>query len=237
MSFFVTAITVNWGRGYEPGEFKANVQRVMRFADRREHVVIFVQELDEEPDLGKEHAVFNSMLEPGTKKIFWRSHEPIILSPDFKVLDRWRVKTMGSGKEIGGPRGTGPARYGVYGVVSLHGLKFGLGNTHPHRRMPGEPRVVLARERGETIWGQGLQKVRRSHGGIPGIWGADFNEIITPKFVPMEHVAKDRGLDHLHYWNHTAGNVFLALKDKGSLNGTIDPHDPLWARFELKKVA
>lgn len=236
MSFYLTAVTVNWGRHYDPGEFKANVQKVLRFTSRSEHVVIFVQELDEEPDRGHEHFVFNSMLEPGTKKVFWRSHEPIILSPDFRILDRARVKTMGSGQEIGGPVGTGPARYGVGCVASYDGIVFGLGNTHPHRRMPGHPRVELARAHGENTWASFLTEIRSSRGGIPGIWGADMNETTTPKYVNLERVAKDRGLDHLHFWNHPLANSRIILKDKGSLNGTIDPHDPLWARFKMEKV-
>jgi hypothetical protein len=234
--FYLTAVTVNWGRKYDPGVFKRNVANVLRFTNKREHVVIFVQELDEEPDPAKEHKVFNSMLEPGTKKVFWRSHEPIILSPDFRVFDRRRVLTMGSGEEIGGPVGTGPRRYGVGCVAEYEGIRFALGNTHPHRRMPGHLRVELARRAGENIFGDMLRRYRRSHGGIPGIWGADFNDPVIPDFVAMERVAKDRGLDHLHYWNHAAGTSRITLKDKGSLNGTIDPHDPLWARFLMEKV-
>lgn len=226
--FYVTAITVNWGRGYDPGVFRRNVMRVMKFADKREHVVILPQELDEEPDPAREHPVFNSMLEPGTKKVFWNSREPIILSPDFKVNRRRRIITMGSGEEIGGPNGTGPRRYAVTCVSEFEGVELGWGNTHPHRRMPGHPRVEKARSVGENIFANELQAMYSK--GISGIWGGDMNDPIVPKLVSNERVAIRKGLDHLRYWEHPRG-AHLKVVDQGTLNGTIDPHDPLWARF------
>jgi hypothetical protein len=234
--FALTAVTVNWGRGYRPGEFKRNVQRVLKFTEDREHVVLFVQELDEEPDPAHEHAVFNSMLEPGTNKVFWRSREPIILSPSFEVNRRRRVQTMGSGKDIRGPVGTGPARYAVTCVGELYGIKLGFGNTHPHRRMPEYPRVTLARSIGEDIFSESLQSVRDSNGGISGIWGADMNDTLVPKMVPGEKEAVHRGLDHMRFWNHPKG-AHIEVRDKGTLNGTIDPHDPLWTRFIVERRA
>jgi hypothetical protein len=231
--FIVTVICVNWGRGYEPGEFKENVLRVMKIVDRREHCVILPQELDEEPDPAKEHKVLNSMLEPGTKKVFWRSHEPIILSPDFKIHRRRRRLTMGSGKEIGGPEGTGPRRYAVTCASEYKGIYLGWGNTHPHRRMPGHRRVEDARIQGEDIFSQELSALRRWNGGMSGIWAADMNDTIVPQLVPNEKVAIRRGLDHMRYWEHPKG-ASLTLIDKGTLNGTIDNHDPLWARFRVE---
>lgn len=228
--FYVTVVCVNWGRGYGPGVFKENVLRVMKHTRRREHVIILPQELDEEPDPANEHKVFGSMLEPGTRKVFWRSREPLILSPDFNISRRRRVLTMGSGEEIGGPRGTGPRRYAVTCVAELEGIRFGVGNTHPHRRMPGHDRVMRARDRGERIFSNELKLLRASNGGIPGIWGADMNDTLVPALVAKERVAVRRGLDHLRYWQHPNGAKFK-LVDRGTLNGTIDPHDPLWARF------
>jgi hypothetical protein len=233
--FYITAVCVNWGRKYDPGVFKRNVMRVMRHVDGLEHVVILPQELDEEPDPANEHRVFNSMLEPGTHKVFWKSREPIILSPAFKVHRRRRVLTMGSGEDIDPQlKNIGPKRYGVTCVAEYQGVYFGLGNTHPHRRMPDLPKVMRARDRGEEIFSQALRECRQSYGGIPGIWGADMNDTLVPKLVPNEKVGARRGLDHLRYWNHPKAEYRLKLVDRGSLKGTIDPHDPLWARFAVK---
>jgi hypothetical protein len=228
--FFVTAVSVNWGRGYEARQFKHDLLNVMRFVDNREHVILFPQELDEEPDLSKEHNELDAVLEPGTKKIFWNSHEPIIVSPTFRVVNRRRVVTMGAGKELDKKfDGVGPRRYGVTAVVELEGIRLGLGNTHPHRNID-DPLIRDARTAGLGIWAEELRRVKRSNGGISGIWGADMNAKGLPKLVGGEKVAIDKGLDHLHYWQHHNG-AKLTLMEKGSLNGTIDPHDPLWARF------
>jgi hypothetical protein len=204
----------------------------MKFTDGREHVILLPQELDEEPDPANEHAVFGSMLEPGSKKVFWRTREPIILSPSFKARRRRRVLTMGSGQEIGGPDGTGPRRHAVTCVGAYKGVLLGVGNTHPHRSL-SNPRVVRAREHGQDVFSQELRGVRRSHGGISGLWGADMNDRTVPKMVPGEKVAISRGLDHLRYWEHSNG-ASMRLLDAGTLNGTIDPHDPLWARWRVE---
>lgn len=232
--FYVCVVCVNWGRGYDPGEFKANVLRVMKFTRRWEHVVILPQELDEEPDPAKEHKEFGSMLEPGTKKVFWRSHEPIVLSRDFKVSRRRRVLTMGSGQEIDPDfENVGPRRYAVTCVSHYRGIDLGWGNTHPHRRGLN-PKVEQARVKGEWVFSDELQGVRRSNGGISGFWGADMNDDWVPRLVTGESVAISRGLDHLRYWEHPNGATITIL-DKGSLNGTIDPHDPLWCRALIEE--
>lgn len=231
-TFALTAVCVNWGRGYDPGEFRRNVNKVLTFVDGHEHVALLVQELDEEPDPAHEHAVFNSMLEPGSKKVWWRSREPIILSPGARAWRRRRVLTMGSGQDIGAPDGTGPARHAVTCVAKIEGVLLGVGNTHPHRSLE-HPRVIRAREHGQEVFSQELRGVRRSHGGISGIWGADMNDRSVPKLVPGEKVAISRGLDHLRYWEHAEG-ARMKLLDTGTLNGTIDPHDPLWARWLVR---
>lgn len=230
--FWLTAVTVNWGRGYDPGEFKANVLKVMRLVDRWEHAVILPQEVDEEPDPAHEHDRLDSMLEPGTKKVFWRTREPILLSPDFRVLRARRALTMGSGEEIGGPHGTGPRRYAVTCVAAYRDVRLGFGNTHPHRRGL-TAKVEDAREAGLRVFQNELNGVRQSGGGTSGIWGADMNDTYVRRMVVGERIAMERGLDHLRFWNHPHG-ARLTLVDQGSLNGTIDPHDPLWARFKVR---
>lgn len=231
-SFALTVVCVNWGRGYGPGVFKRNVQRVMKFVDGREHVMLLVQELDEEPDPAHEHKVFGSMLEPGTKKVFWRTREPIILSPAFRADRRRRRLTMGSGQEIGAPDGTGPRRHAVSCVAKFEGARVGAGNTHPHRDLPNV-KVRQARGEGLEIFSDEMRGVRESGGGTSGVWGGDMNDRFVPKLVPGEKVAISRGLDHIRYWNHPNG-VRLTLTDTGSLRGTIDPHDPIYARFMVR---
>lgn len=231
-SFHLTVVCVNWGRNYGPGEFKRNVQRVMKFVDGREHIMLLVQELNEEPDPANEHKVFGSTLEPGTKKVFWRTREPIILSPAFRAQRRRRVVTMGSGQEIGGPRGTGPRRHAVSCVGVFEGVRVGAGNTHPHRNLP-HPKVRRARSQGLEVFSDEMRGVRASGGGTSGVWGGDMNDRNVPKLVPGEKVAISRGLDHIRYWNHPDG-ARLILAATGSLRGTIDPHDPIWARFKVR---
>lgn len=227
--FWLTAVSVNWGRGYEPGEFRRNVETVLEFTDGRENVVILPQELDEEPDPANEHERFASMLEEGTTRVHWSTREPIILSPSFEVVHRARVKTMGSGLEIGGPTGTGPARYVTTCIAKVEGIHLAFANTHPHRDMDNE-KVQAAREDGQRVLAGELLQNRAYAGGTSGVWGADMNDRHVPRLVPGEKVAEQKGLDHLRYWQHPQG-ARLELVAHGSLNGTIDPHDPIWARF------
>lgn len=228
--FWLTVVCVNWGRDYKPGVFRSNVLTVLRAVEDAEHVVILPQEVDEEPDPAHEHRELESLLAPGTKKVYWPTREPIILSPGFTVVDRWRRRTMGSGLEIGGPPKTGPARYAVTCVVELEGIRLGFGNTHPHRNMPTSPRVQAAREKGQGIFADALLDVYDFDGGTSTIWGADLNDLHVPKLLPREKVAHHQGVDHLRYAVHPDG-ARIELKEHDALVGTIDDHDPIWARF------
>jgi hypothetical protein len=145
-------VTVNWGRGYDPGEFRRNVLNVTRFAGEFDHVVLLVQELDEN-DAAPEHPIFASCLEPGTKTAGWRTHEPIALSPGFGVSRRRVVETMAAGLELRppAPKGTGPTRHSVTCVAKIGDIELGFGNTHPHRNMPNKT-VQAARRRGERVF-------------------------------------------------------------------------------------
>lgn len=191
--FWLTVVCVNWGRGYDPGEFKANVLNVLEFTEGREHVVILAQEIDEEPDPANERRRFRTMLEPGTHRIGWQTREPIVLSPPFDVRRERAVMTMDQGGAIGAPKGTGPRRFAVSCIGGVDGLEVGFGNTHPHRRM-SHPKVVGARARGRVVFKQQMTSLYRAR---------------------------------------TAGGAHLELLSTGHLNGTIDPHDPLWARFHV----
>lgn len=145
-------ISVNWGRGYDPGEFKRNVLNVVRFAGDFDHVVILVQELDE-ADAAPEHEIFGAMLEKGTKKCGWKTYEPIILSPDFKLSHCRVVVTMKAGLELNppAPKGTGPTRHAVTCLAKFGDIELGFGNTHPHRNTSNKS-VQAARRRGERVF-------------------------------------------------------------------------------------
>jgi hypothetical protein len=129
-------ITVNWGRGYDPGEFRDNVLRVTKFAGQYDHVILLVQELDED-DRDPEHSVFASCLVPKTRKVGWSTHEPIALSPGFTIEKRSIVETMAAGLELDppAPEGTGPTRHGVACIATIGDIVLVIGNTHPHRNL------------------------------------------------------------------------------------------------------
>lgn len=191
--YWLTVVSVNWGRGYRPGEFKANVLNVLEHTDGREHVVILTQELDEEPDPAHEKRVYRAMLDPGTHRVGWRTREPIALSPPFDVRRERIVKTMGAGGAIGAPKGTGPTRYAVSCIGGVGGLEVGFGNTHPHRRMPNRA-VARARVSGQRVF---------------------------------------RGEMNRLFDRPTKSGAHLELEGTRTLQGTIDPHDPLVARFHV----
>lgn len=65
---------------------------------------------------------------------------------------------------------------------------------------------------------------------VSGVWGADYNKFSPPEMVKGEKVAVRRGLDHIRYWNAPGGTHLKVLRT-GTLNGTIDDHDPIWALF------
>lgn len=234
-SFWLTVVSANLGRKYPPGRFRHDVLNIMEHVDGREHVVLLMQELDEEPDPANEHRQLNRELEPGSRRVHWRTREPIILSPGFDVVERRRVELMGSGLEIGGPRGTGPSRPLNMCVAREQrtGIQLGFGNFHPHRKGL-DPKVDEARERGDDIAAIALTRLAIFRGGISGAYGTDYNSRRMPRMVLGEQVAQHKGLDHLRYWEHPYG-ARMDLQAHGSLQGTIDPHDPLWARWHVSK--
>lgn len=229
--FWLTVVCFNLGRKYPPGRFRQNVLNIMEHTDGREHVVLLPQEIDEEPDPANEHRQLARELEPGSRKVYWHSREPIILSPGFDVVARRRVQLMGSGLAIGGPKGTGPARPLNMCVAEERrtGIQLGFGNFHPHRS-DLDPKVDEARDEGDERAEEALTRLAGFRGGTSGAYGTDYNHRRMPRMVPGEKVAHHQGLDHLRYWEHSNG-ARLELKAHGSLEGTIDPHDPIWARF------
>lgn len=193
-AFRLTVVTVNWGRGYDPGVFRRNVVRLLDRVDSLNYVALLVQELDEEPDPAREHRVLRSELGPDWEVVEWSTREPILLSPGIDdVRRKRRTLLMGSGQDIGGPEGTGPARYFVSCIIRLHGVDIGLGNQHPHRSSIEHPRVQQALRDGQVIAAH--QVVHLVGQADVVIWGGDVNDENYPALHPREREVMHRRLD------------------------------------------
>lgn len=199
--FWLTVITVNWGRGYNPGEFKRNVLNVLEHVDGREYVVLLIQELDE-ADEAPEHQVFRKAMEPGTTLVEWWTREPIAVSPGVPVRHQYKVMTMDQGSAIGAPKGTGPRRFFTSCIAIIEGVRIGFGNQHPHRVdrhwSKADQRVVSrARKRGERITKEAVRDLVLLCDLV--IHGGDMNDLNYPKSHPKEQVANERGLDTIRW--------------------------------------
>jgi hypothetical protein len=199
--FRLTVITVNWGRGYKPGEFKRNVLNVLDAVEDKQYVVLLIQELDE-VDAAPEHKIFREEMEPGTTLVEWWTREPIAVSPGIPVRRQRRVMTMDQGSAIGAPKGTGPRRFFASCITSIQGIKIGFGNQHPHRVDPDwsrrDQRIVdRARKQGQIITRQEVGLLVQLCNIT--IHGGDMNDPNYPKSHPKEKVANKRGLDTIRY--------------------------------------
>lgn len=192
--FRLTVITVNWGRGYKPGEFHDNVMRVLNKVKQEEYVVLLIQELDEE-DAANEHAIFKKEMEKGTTLVQWATREPIAVSPGIRVWRKRKAMTMDQGTAIGAPKGTGPRRYFVSCLTRIHGVTIGFGNQHPHRNL-SNPKVQDARHEGEAVTRVEVAGMF-ADGADLVIHGGDMNDTNYPKVYPREQNLNSRGLDTL----------------------------------------
>ena len=191
--FRLTVVSVNWGRGYDPGEFKRNVLRVLNKVGEREYVVLLIQELDE-TDAAPEHRILRGLMEPGTTLVEWSTREPIAVSPGVKVTRKRRTLTMMQGTDIGAPEGTGPTRYLVSCIATIQGVRIGLANQHPHRDLPNV-KVQAARRRGERVTREVIGELMNLSDLV--IDGGDFNAPNPPKAHPRQKTIQSRGLDHI----------------------------------------
>lgn len=191
--FRITFISVNWGRGYDPGEFKANVLKVLNKVGEREYVVLFIQELDED-DAAPEHRILAGLMEEGTTLVEWSTREPIAVSPDVQVTRKRRTLTMLQGKDIGAPEGTGPTRFLVSCIATIEGVRIGLANQHPHRDLPNV-KVQQARRRGERVTREVIGELVELCDLV--VDGGDFNDKNPPKAHPRQRVLTSRDLDRI----------------------------------------
>lgn len=195
--FRLTVVTVNWGRGYDPGEFKQNVLNVLNHVGEREYVVLLIQELDE-ADAAEEHEVFLRHMEKGTTLVGWGTREPIAVSPGVPVRRKRKTLLMAQGTDIGAPEGTGPDRFFVSCIGVFEGVKIGFGNQHPHRNIQ-HAKVQAARRRGERVTREEIHALVKVCDLV--IHGGDMNDANYPESHPRERVAMERGLDTLRYIN------------------------------------
>lgn len=189
--FRLTVVCVNWGRGYDPGEFKRNVMRVLNKVGEREYVVLLIQELDE-TDEAPEHKILAGLMEAGTTLVEWSTREPIAVSPDVQVTRKRRTLTMMQGTDIGAPEGTGPTRFLVSCIATIEGVRIGLANQHPHRNLPNA-KVQHARARGERVTREVVAELFDLCDLV--IHGGDMNDTAYPKSHPRERILHSRGLD------------------------------------------
>lgn len=193
--FRLTVITVNWGRGYRPGEFHANVVNVLDAVDEKQYVVLLIQELDE-ADKAPEHQIFRKEMEPGTTLVEWWTREPIAVSPGVPVKRQRKTMTMDQGSAIGAPQGTGPRRFFTSCIATIEGVLIGFGNQHPHRKMP-HPKVIEARQRGERVTKMEVHALATLADMV--VYGGDMNDLNYPKSHPDEKVGNEHGLDTIRY--------------------------------------
>ncbi|MCF6376888.1 hypothetical protein L2K70_04670 [Nocardioides KLBMP 9356] len=191
--FRLVVVTANLGRGYDPGQFKRNVMRLLDRVDERQYVVLLLQEIDE-ADPADEHEKLLRWLEPGTTLVGWLTREPIAVSPGVKVTRKRRTLLMEQGTKIGAPVGTGPRRDLVSCVATIEGVRIGLGNQHPHRDLPNA-KVQHARRRGERVTSRALADLAEVCDLV--VDGGDFNDPHPPKAVPQQRTLHSRGPDHL----------------------------------------
>ena len=191
--FRLTVVCVNWGRGYDPGEFRRNVERVLNKVGEREYVVLLIQELDE-TDEAPEHKVLRGLMEEGTTLVEWSTREPIAVSPGVKVTRKRRTLTMLQGTDIGAPEGTGPTRFLVSCIATIEGVRIGLGNQHPHRDLPNA-KVQHARSRGERVTREVVAELFDLCDLV--IDGGDFNSDDYPPSHPRQKVLHRRGYDYI----------------------------------------
>jgi len=204
--FRITFISVNWGRGYAPGEFHRNVMNVLNKVGEREYVVLLIQELDE-ADKAPERKIFMAEMEPGTtlipspkRRVSYR--ETIAVSPGVKVTGQRMKLTMAAGQQIGANPGTGPNRFFVSCYITVEGVRIFVGDQHPHHVDPNSSDdnkfvVEQARRRGVAITRVEVNRGIKS--AEMGVYGGDMNDADYPQVHKNEQVAMERGLDTIRW--------------------------------------
>lgn len=195
--FRLTVVTVNWGRGYKPGEFRRNVEAALKpLEGEREYFVILMQEIDE-ADAAPEHKVIREELPPGCTLVEWWTREPIVVSPGVEVTHQRKKMTMDQGTAIGAPVGTGPRRFITYCILHIEGVRIGVANQHPHRYSLNGKAVAKARKRGEWITRIVIRALARVCDLV--IDGGDLNTANYPLSHPKQRIAYKRVLDYIRY--------------------------------------
>lgn len=199
--FRLTVVCANWGRGYAPGEFRANVEAVLGRTEEREYVVLLLQEIDE-ADSENEHKVIREELPDGCTLVQWWTREPIVVWPGIEVKRERKAMTMDQGSAIGANKGTGPRRFFTSCIIVIEGLRIGIGNQHPHkldRKSSKANQKIVKKARAE-----GVRVTREEVHALVAlsqmcVYGGDMNDPDYPRVHPKEQVAMERGLDTIRY--------------------------------------
>jgi hypothetical protein len=220
----LTVFSVNWGRGVDAVKFRNNVLRVLDSGG--DDAVLGIQELDE-ADTPHEHEILRKALDGTETLVGWRTFEPLVIPGHLHTM-RADVVPM-----CDGLAGYTPARFLVEALVkdqfrpNVPPVVFM--NFHPPINRP----LTLTRRR----------KCRRVHKeridywyarGRTIVWTSDTNDITYPKMHPREKVAMKKGFDNIRYIEHPKG-AQIEVISTGVLVGTIDKHDPIWAKFNFSE--
>ena len=189
--FRLVLITANLGRTYTPAVFKRNVMRLLEHVTEPQHVILFLQEIDE-ADPVEEHEKLLRWLEPDTTLVGWATREPIAVSPGIPVTRKRRTLLMASGLAIGAPEGTGPDRQLVSCIATIEGVKIGAMNRHPHRDLRND-KVQHARRRGERVAKRVASELVELCDLV--VDAGDYNDENPPKDHPEQRTLIQRGPD------------------------------------------
>lgn len=213
--------SVNWGRGVDAKKFRNNVLRTLEEGD---DAVLGVQELDE-ADRPDEHEILLQALDGTETLVGWRTYEPLII-PGWLHVRRADVVPM-----CRGLAGYTPARFLVEAEVrdplrpNIPPIVYM--NFHPPINRP----LTLTRRREcRRVHKERINYWYAKERTI--VWTSDTNDMLYPKMHRRERIAIRKGFDNVRYIVHPKGAQLEVVKT-GTLVGTIDNHDPIWAKFAV----
>lgn len=220
----VTGFSVNWGRHENATEFRRNVLNVLDAGG--DDAILGIQELDE-ADAPGEHSILRQALDGTEHLVGWSTFEPLVV-PEHLRVRRSEVIPMCRGLARFTPARfliealvMDPTRPEVPPVVWM--------NQHPPRNA-----AALMTRRAQC---RAVHRQRVAYWNSRGysiVWMGDMNDPDYPQMHRNEQTAIHHGLDYIRYIP-CRGGAQMEVVQTGSLNGTIDNHDPIWARFALSK--
>lgn len=223
---------INLGRGYKPGELKANIERVLRKA-RSEWAILIFQEIDE-ADSANEHAVLWGLAHEDYARAGWRDAVPILVGRDRGLIVRRRIS----------PAGAGLAKVTPHRVVSEALVRMiGRGTNNP---LEGWPLFVflgthlaLDREATKTRRARtrAVLKARAMWHAARGrvvVYALDTNTHGTfPTMIPGEVTIRRRGIDLIRLW--LPKGMRVVTREELFVDLTIDSHEAIGVRVQIER--